>query len=89
VLLVEDEVRMARLAQRGLTREGLAADVAETGEDACGAPKLASCLQIARFLAVRTAFLHPTGSYRLILTYLDATEGHGRQQTPQTSSKRD
>jgi two-component system OmpR family response regulator len=31
---VEDELRMAGLIRRGLTREGLAADVAESGEDA-------------------------------------------------------
>jgi two-component system, OmpR family, response regulator len=34
VLLVEDEVRMASLIQRGLSREGLAADVVQKGEDA-------------------------------------------------------
>ena len=34
MLVVEDEPRMATLIQRGLTREGLAADVAGTGEDA-------------------------------------------------------
>jgi len=34
VLLVEDELRMASLIRRGLVREGLAADVAEKGEDA-------------------------------------------------------
>jgi two-component system OmpR family response regulator len=34
VLVVEDEPRMATLIRRGLTREGLAADVAGTGEDA-------------------------------------------------------
>jgi two-component system OmpR family response regulator len=34
VLIVEDEVRMAGLIRRGLTNEGLAADVAGTGEDA-------------------------------------------------------
>ncbi len=34
VLVVEDELRMASLMRRGLTREGLAADVAATGEDA-------------------------------------------------------
>jgi two-component system, OmpR family, response regulator len=34
VLVVEDELRMASLIRRGLTREGLAADVAVTGEDA-------------------------------------------------------
>jgi two-component system, OmpR family, response regulator len=34
VLLVEDELRMASLVRRGLTREGLATDVAEKGEDA-------------------------------------------------------
>jgi two-component system OmpR family response regulator len=34
VLLVEDELRMASLIRRGLTREGLAADVATNGEDA-------------------------------------------------------
>jgi len=34
VLLVEDEHRMASLIRRGLVREGLAADVAEKGEDA-------------------------------------------------------
>src|SRR5205823_12265502 len=34
VLVVEDEVRMASLIRRGLTREGVAADVAASGEDA-------------------------------------------------------
>jgi two-component system, OmpR family, response regulator len=34
VLVVEDELRMASLIRRGLTEEGLAADVAATGEDA-------------------------------------------------------
>jgi two-component system OmpR family response regulator len=34
VLIVEDELRMAGLIRRGLTTEGLAADVAATGEDA-------------------------------------------------------
>jgi two-component system, OmpR family, response regulator len=34
VLIVEDELRMASLVRRGLTEEGLAADVAATGEDA-------------------------------------------------------
>jgi len=34
VLVVEDEPRMASLIRRGLVREGLAADVAATGEDA-------------------------------------------------------
>jgi len=34
VLIVEDELRMASLIRRGLTIEGLAADVAATGEDA-------------------------------------------------------
>jgi two-component system OmpR family response regulator len=34
VLVVEDEVRMAALIRRGLLREGLAADIAVTGEDA-------------------------------------------------------
>ena len=34
VLVVEDELRMAGLIRRGLVREGLAADVAEKGEDA-------------------------------------------------------
>jgi two-component system, OmpR family, response regulator len=34
VLVVEDELRMAGLIRRGLAREGLAADVAEKGEDA-------------------------------------------------------
>jgi two-component system, OmpR family, response regulator len=34
VLVVEDELRMAGLIRRGLVREGLAADVAERGEDA-------------------------------------------------------
>jgi two-component system, OmpR family, response regulator len=34
VLIVEDELRMAGLIRRGLVREGLAADVAENGEDA-------------------------------------------------------
>ena len=34
VLIVEDEVKMARLISRGLVEEGHAADVAATGEDA-------------------------------------------------------
>jgi two-component system, OmpR family, response regulator len=34
VLIVEDELRMASLVRRGLISEGLAADVASTGEDA-------------------------------------------------------
>jgi two-component system OmpR family response regulator len=34
ILIVEDELRMAGLIRRGLTNEGLAADVAGTGEDA-------------------------------------------------------
>src|SRR5438094_2244968 len=34
VLVVEDELRMASLIRRGLVTEGLAADVAGTGEDA-------------------------------------------------------
>ena len=34
VLVVEDELRMASLIRRGLAQEGLAADVAESGEDA-------------------------------------------------------
>jgi two-component system OmpR family response regulator len=34
VLIVEDELRMASLIRRGLVTEGLAADVAATGEDA-------------------------------------------------------
>lgn len=34
VLIVEDELRMAALIRRGLVNEGLAADVAGTGEDA-------------------------------------------------------
>ena len=34
VLIVEDELRMASLIRRGLYEEGLAADVASTGEDA-------------------------------------------------------
>jgi two-component system OmpR family response regulator len=34
VLVVEDELRMASLIRRGLLREGLAADVAPSGEDA-------------------------------------------------------
>src|SRR4051812_2453749 len=34
ILVVEDELRMASLLRRGLTGEGLAADVAPTGEDA-------------------------------------------------------
>jgi two-component system, OmpR family, response regulator len=34
VLIVEDDLRMANLIRRGLVREGLAADVAERGEDA-------------------------------------------------------
>jgi two-component system OmpR family response regulator len=34
VLIVEDELRMASLIRRGLTAEGLAADVTGTGEDA-------------------------------------------------------
>ena len=34
VLIVEDELRMASLIRRGLVNEGLAADVAGTGEEA-------------------------------------------------------
>ena len=34
VLVVEDELRMATLIRRGLTQEGLSADVARTGHDA-------------------------------------------------------
>ncbi|MGH3042523.1 MAG: response regulator, partial [Gaiellaceae bacterium] len=34
VLIVEDEVKMAGLLRRGLREEGLAADVARTGDDA-------------------------------------------------------
>ena len=34
VLVVEDEPRMASLIRRGLTREGLAADIARSGDDA-------------------------------------------------------
>jgi two-component system, OmpR family, response regulator len=34
VLVVEDEVKMGRLLERGLTEEGHAADVARTGDDA-------------------------------------------------------
>jgi two-component system OmpR family response regulator len=34
VLIVEDELRMASLIRRGLVREGFAADVARTGEEA-------------------------------------------------------
>jgi two-component system OmpR family response regulator len=34
VLIVEDDLRMASLVRRGLTGEGLAADVAATGEEA-------------------------------------------------------
>jgi two-component system OmpR family response regulator len=34
VLVVEDDVKMASLLRRGLVEEGLAADVASTGEDA-------------------------------------------------------
>ncbi len=34
VLIVEDELRMASLVRRGLVKEGLAADIAATGEDA-------------------------------------------------------
>ena len=34
VLIVEDELRMASLIRRGLVNEGLAADVAGSGEDA-------------------------------------------------------
>ena len=36
VLVVEDEVKMAALIQRGLREDGLGADVAGTGEDAVG-----------------------------------------------------
>ena len=38
VLIVEDEMKMAALLQRGLREDGMAADVAATGEDACGWP---------------------------------------------------
>jgi two-component system OmpR family response regulator len=34
VLIVEDEIRMSSLIRRGLVKEGLAADVARSGEDA-------------------------------------------------------
>ena len=34
VLIVEDEAKMATLVRRGLAREGMAVDVAGTGEDA-------------------------------------------------------
>ena len=34
VLIVEDEVRMASLIRRGLVQEGIAADIAASGEDA-------------------------------------------------------
>jgi two-component system OmpR family response regulator len=34
ILVVEDEVKMARLIRRGLREEGMAVDVAERGEDA-------------------------------------------------------
>ena len=34
VLIIEDELRMASLIRRGLTKEGLAVDVATNGEDA-------------------------------------------------------
>src|SRR5262249_59005398 len=34
VLIVEDDLRMAGLVRRGLLKEGFAADVASTGEDA-------------------------------------------------------
>jgi two-component system OmpR family response regulator len=34
ILVVEDEVKMARLVRRGLREEGMAVDVAERGEDA-------------------------------------------------------
>jgi two-component system OmpR family response regulator len=34
ILIVEDEVKMASLLRRGLSEEGLAADVARTGDDA-------------------------------------------------------
>jgi two-component system OmpR family response regulator len=36
VLVVEDEVKMAALLRRGLSEQGLATDVAGTGEDAIG-----------------------------------------------------
>jgi two-component system OmpR family response regulator len=35
ILVVEDEVKMAALVRRGLTEQGLTADVASTGEQAC------------------------------------------------------
>ncbi len=34
VLVVEDEVKMAALLRRGLSEQGLAVDVAASGEDA-------------------------------------------------------
>ena len=34
VLVVEDDVKMASLLRRGLLEEGLAADLARTGDDA-------------------------------------------------------
>lgn len=42
VLIVEDEVKMAGLIRRGLREEGLAADVATTGEDALWMAQAAS-----------------------------------------------
>lgn len=39
VLVVEDELKMAALIRRGLTEQGLTADVAGTGEDALGAAR--------------------------------------------------
>jgi len=42
ILVVEDEARLARLVRRGLTEEGHAVDLAETGEDALDSITLAS-----------------------------------------------
>jgi two-component system OmpR family response regulator len=42
VLVVEDEVKMAALIRRGLTEQGLAVDVAGTGEDAVGMARASS-----------------------------------------------
>jgi two-component system OmpR family response regulator len=41
VLIVEDELRMASLIRRGLSKEGLACDIASTGEDALWMAKAA------------------------------------------------
>ena len=59
VLVVEDELRMASLIRRGLVKEGLAADVAPSGEDALW---MAQARRLRRDRARRDAAGHRTAS---------------------------